>query len=47
MERVVDLEFPAMRRFFRPERITDSGLMRRVACLEYFAAFLGGRLAGH
>jgi hypothetical protein len=44
--RVVDLDFPVMRRFFRPERITDSALLRRVANLEYFAKRLGSRLAG-
>jgi len=44
MGRVVDLEFPIMRRFFRTERIADSGLMRRIANLEYFAARLGTRL---
>ena len=43
--RVVDLDFPVMRRFFRPERITDSALLRRVANLEYFANRLGSRLA--
>lgn len=43
---VVDLDFPVMRRFFRPEAITDSALLRRVANLEYFAARLGSRLAG-
>jgi asparagine synthase (glutamine-hydrolysing) len=43
--RVIDLEFPAMRRFFRPEEITDSGLLRRVANLEYLAQRLGSRLA--
>lgn len=43
--RVVDLEFPAMRRFFRTGRINDSGLMRRIANLEYLAARLGSRLA--
>jgi len=43
--RVVDLDFPAMRRFFRPDRITDSALLRRVANLEYFAEQLGSRLA--
>jgi hypothetical protein len=46
MGRVVDLEFPAMRRYFRPEAITDSGMMRRIACLEYLAAQMGSRLAG-
>ncbi|HEY0269940.1 MAG TPA: hypothetical protein VGC10_03015 [Sphingomonas sp.] len=45
MGRVVDLEFPAMRRFFRMENVTDSGLWRRIACLEYFAGHLGTRLA--
>ena len=44
--RVIDLDFPVMRRFFRPERITDGGLLRRVANLEYFAERLGSRLAG-
>jgi len=44
MSRVVDLEYPAMRRFFRPEQITDSSVMRRIACLEYFAAYLGSKL---
>jgi asparagine synthase (glutamine-hydrolysing) len=33
-----------MRRFFRPERITDGGLMQRISCLEYLAAHLGSRL---
>jgi asparagine synthase (glutamine-hydrolysing) len=44
--RVIDLDFPAMRRFFQPEEITDSGLLRRVANLEYLAQRLGSRLAG-
>jgi asparagine synthase (glutamine-hydrolysing) len=43
--RVVDLDFPVMRRFFRPDRITDSALLRRIANLEYFAERLGSRLA--
>jgi asparagine synthase (glutamine-hydrolysing) len=42
---VVDLEFPVMRRFFRTEQITDSSLMRRIANLEYFASYLGSKLA--
>lgn len=42
---VVDLDFPVMRRFFRPERITDSALLRRVANLEYVAQRLGSRLS--
>ena len=44
MRRVVDLDYPIMRRFFRVDRIADSGLMRRIANLEYFAARLGARL---
>ncbi|HST35147.1 MAG TPA: asparagine synthase C-terminal domain-containing protein [Allosphingosinicella sp.] len=44
MGRVVDLDYPAMRRFFRTERIADSGMMRRIANLEYLAARLGSRL---
>jgi asparagine synthase (glutamine-hydrolysing) len=43
--RVIDLDYPAMRRFFRTDRIGDSGMMRRIACLEYLAGYLGGRLA--
>lgn len=45
MGRVVDLDFPVMRRFFHVERITDSGLWRRIACLEHLAAKLGSKLA--
>lgn len=45
MGRVVDLDFPIMRRFFNPEAINDSGLMRRIANLEYLAAHLGGKLS--
>jgi asparagine synthase (glutamine-hydrolysing) len=45
MGRVIDLEFPIMRRYFQLEKISDSGLWRRIACLEYFAAFLGSRLS--
>lgn len=44
MGRVVDLGFPAMRRFFRIDQIADSSIMRRVANLEYFAARLGSKL---
>jgi asparagine synthase (glutamine-hydrolysing) len=44
MGRVVDLDYPAMRRFFRIDRIGDSGLMRRIANLEYLAQRLGGKL---
>ncbi|HEV2867079.1 MAG TPA: hypothetical protein VGX37_11250, partial [Allosphingosinicella sp.] len=45
MGRVIDLDYPAMRRFFRTDRITDSGMMRRIANLEYLAVRLGSRLA--
>ncbi|MGQ0588529.1 MAG: hypothetical protein ACT4N8_03205 [Sphingosinicella sp.] len=40
MGRVVDLDYPAMRRFFRVDRIGDSGMMRRIANLEYLTARL-------
>lgn len=43
--RVVDLDYPVMRRFFHVGRINDSGLMRRIANLEYLAQRLGGKLA--
>jgi hypothetical protein len=43
--RVVDLDHPVMRRYFRVEAITDSGMMRRISNLEYLAARLGSRLA--
>lgn len=46
MNRVIDPGFPAMRRFFRMEAVTDSGLWRRIANLEYLAAKLGSKLAG-
>lgn len=46
MGSVVDLDYPAMRRFFNVERVNDSGLMRRIANLEYLAAKLGSRLRG-
>lgn len=42
--RVIDPDYPVMRRFFNVERINDSGLLRRIACLEYLAAYLGSRL---
>ncbi|PAX09720.1 asparagine synthase-related protein [Sphingomonas lenta] len=44
--RVIDLDYPAMRRFFHVERVADHGLLRRIACLEYLAAQLGSRLSG-
>ena len=45
MGRVVDLDYPVMRRFFNVGRINDSSLMRRIANLEYFARRLGSKLA--
>lgn len=45
MGRVIDLEFPAMRRFFDVDAISDSAVWRRVACLEYLAGRLGSKLA--
>lgn len=44
MRTAIDLEMPAMRRFFHVDRIDDSGLWRRLACLQYLAEHLGGRL---
>lgn len=43
--RVIDLDYPVMRRFFHVERVRDHGLLRRIACLEYLAAQLGSRLS--
>jgi asparagine synthetase B (glutamine-hydrolysing) len=43
--RVIDLEFPTMRRYFRMENVGEPGLLRRIACLEYLAARLGSRLS--
>jgi hypothetical protein len=45
MGRVIDLDYPVMRRFFRPERIADSGMMRRIANLEYLAGRVGSKLS--
>lgn len=45
MDRVIDLAYPHMRRWFQVDQVTDSGLKRRIALLEYFAAHLGSRLA--
>lgn len=44
MNRVIDPDFPIMRRFFAIDRIADSGLWRRIANLEYFAHKLGSKL---
>ncbi|MBW7945047.1 MAG: hypothetical protein H3C60_01075 [Sphingomonadaceae bacterium] len=38
--RVLDLHFPHMQQFFRMKAITDSGLYRRIATLEYLAQHL-------
>ncbi len=38
--RVLDLHFPHMQQFFRIKAITDSGLYRRIATLEYLAQHL-------
>ena len=46
MGRVIDLDFPAMRRYFRMENIRDQSVWRRIACLEYLAGHLGSRLVG-
>lgn len=43
--RVIDLDYPAMRAFFHIDRINDHALLRRIACLEYLAAYLGSRLS--
>ena len=45
LSRVIDLDYPVMRRFFRIENIDDSAIMRRIANLEYFAERLGSKLA--
>jgi asparagine synthase (glutamine-hydrolysing) len=44
--RVIDLDYPSMRRFFRIDRITDEGMLMRIANLEYLAQHLGTRLVG-
>ena len=43
--RAIDLDFPAMRRFFDIENIADDGVYRRLAGLEYLAQSLGSRIA--
>lgn len=42
--RVIDPNLPVMRRWFHIDRVTDSALLRRLACLEYLAQYLGSRL---
>jgi len=44
MGRVIDLAYPHMRCWFNVDQVSDSGLKRRIALLEYFAAHLGSRL---
>jgi len=41
---VIDLEFPAMRTYFRPEKFRDNGLLRRVAWMEYLVTRLGSKV---
>ena len=43
--RVIDLHFPHMRRYFRVGNVTDTGLYRRIATLEYVAQHFEDRLA--
>lgn len=42
--RVLDLHFPHMRQFFHIANVTDSGLYRRIATLEYLAQHLERQL---
>ncbi len=42
--KVIDLHFPVMRAYFRPERFRDDGLMRRVALMEYLVTRLGSKV---
>jgi asparagine synthase (glutamine-hydrolysing) len=44
MNRVIDPDFPVMRRYFAMDAIADSGLWRRIANLEYLAQQLGSKL---
>lgn len=44
LSRVIDLDYPIMRRFFRVDEIGDSAVMRRIANLEYLAEQLGSKL---
>lgn len=46
LERVIDLDYPAMRNFFRIERVQDQAMLMRIANLEYLAATLGSRVIG-
>ncbi len=42
--RVIDLEFPVMRRFFKTAKIRNPLFYSRIASLEYLAKFVGSRL---
>lgn len=42
--RVLDLDFPFMRRFFKVENVADPALYRRIATLEYLCQHLGSRV---
>jgi asparagine synthase (glutamine-hydrolysing) len=44
MNRVIDPDFPVMRRFFAVDHIVDRSVWRRVANLEYLAQKLGSKL---
>jgi asparagine synthase (glutamine-hydrolysing) len=44
LKTVIDLEYPVMRRYFRPERFRDDGLTRRVSTLEYLMQWLGSKV---
>lgn len=44
--RVIDLDYPFMRRFFHIDRIADEGMLMRIANLEYLAQRLGSRVVG-
>lgn len=41
---VVDLQFPFMRQYFRVDQMSDQGMRRRIANLEYLAVRLGSQL---
>lgn len=42
---VIDLGFPVMRAYFKPENFRDDGLLRRVALMEYLVERLGSKVA--
>jgi asparagine synthase (glutamine-hydrolysing) len=45
LKRVIDIEFPALRAYFMPERFRDDGLLRRVALVEYMVQRLGSKVS--